>query len=55
MTAKARIIHHVTGLIAHHGSFSGATEFVKDKTGEKRLSRHFTIFSRIDCETLSAD
>ena len=44
VTSKARVVHHVAGFIAHQGRFGGIARFIKDKTGEKRLSRHI-VFS----------
>lgn len=45
MTAEARIIHHVAGLIAYQSRFGGSPRFIEDKTGEKRLSRHDSLLA----------
>src|SRR5688572_11708119 len=34
VTAEARVIHHVAGLIAHQGRFGGVSKFIEDKTSE---------------------
>src|SRR5690349_16411054 len=45
VTSKARVVHHVAGFIAYQGRFGGVAKFIKDKTGEKRLSRHIVFSS----------
>jgi hypothetical protein len=49
VTAEARVIHHVAGLVAYQGRLGGVAKFIEDQTGEKRLSRHI-IFSSLSGE-----
>jgi hypothetical protein len=40
VTVEARVVYHVTRLIAYQGRPGRIVELIEDQTGEKRLSRH---------------